>query len=313
MIGSEIFEKFNKCIITVISTIGNEVYSYGSGFFVSSDGFIITSGHNCVSSIKLSILYNNALYKAKLIGLDKRTDIALLKIKSINNDYLKFNRDYEICSGNICYILGNHADSAQCICHIGNIKFEKYLSNEVFESIVVDVNVNKGTSGSPILNEKGEIIGIINWFMDRDCSGGVTSYYLEEVYKRLLKGNFKKSYIGLNTKQLKLQDIIHYDINMAKKKVRGEILIEDNDEIGLKKHDIIVSVNNKDVGILDSNIESIVYLLDIDDEINISYYKFSPENGMSWNTYEYSKNVKLQEYPDYKDHAIIGKTKIRFN
>ena len=73
----------------------------------------------------------------------KFQNIGILKIKSCNNlNYVSFPDDSSIKSGNICYILGNHADSAQCICHIGNVKFEKYLSNEVFESIVIDVNVN---------------------------------------------------------------------------------------------------------------------------------------------------------------------------
>jgi S1-C subfamily serine protease len=313
MDGSQIYDMYNTTIVTVISKMGDEVYSYGSGFFISDNGYIVTSGHNCTGSSKVSILYNNSIYKTKVIGIDKRTDLSILKIKVSNVKYLTFENDRDAKSGEVCYILGNHTDSAQCICHIGNIKFNKYLSTEVFESIVVDVNVNKGTSGSPILNADGNIIGIINWFMDRDCSGGVTSKYMSEISRRIINGSFKKAHIGINTKQLKLQDIIHYDINMAKQKVRGEIVVEDNDVLDIKKNDIIVSVNNENIGVLDSNIESSVYLLKPGDDVEVSYYKFSPENGMSWNTYEYTKNITITEYPESKDHAIIGKTKIRFN
>ena len=76
---------------------------------------------------------------------------------------------------------------------------------------------------------------------------------------------------------------------------------------------IVVSVYDKDIGVLNSNIESVVYLLEPYSEVEIKYYKFSPENGMAWKTYEYTKNITLQEFPIEKDHAIIGKSKIKLN
>jgi len=313
MTGSDIYTEYSGCIITVIAKVNTTDYLYGSGFFIRKNGYVVTAAHNCIDTKKITVLYSNALLKARLVGIDKRTDIALLKIKAENNPYLKFNEEENVKSGDKCYILGNHTDSAKCISHIGNVKFDKYLSNEVFESIVVDVNVNKGTSGSPIINSKGFVIGMINWFMDRDCSGGVTANYINKVTDLLISDDFNKAYIGLKTKKLKLQDIIHHNINMAQKNVRGEILTEDSEETGLQKNDIIVSVNDNDVGVLDSNIESIVYLMPVGEEVIIKYYKFSPLNGMSWNTREYEKTVKLVEYPESLNKMIIGKCKIKMN
>ena len=314
MDASQIYHKYNSCIVTVITKIRNEVYSYGSGFLISENGYVVTSGHNCLDSETITVLCNDSLFKTKLIKIDPRTDIAILKIKSNTLfDYLIFSDEYTVKSGNICYILGNHADSAQCICHIGNVKFEKYLSNEVFESIVIDVNVNKGTSGSPILDENGYIIGMINWFMDRDCSGGVRGKYIKYVDDKIINNSFKKYYIGFQTKQLKLQDIIHYNISMAKKKVRGEIITQDIEDSILKKNDIIIEINGENVGVLDSNIESIVYTLEKEKEVEIKYYKFSPENGMSWNTFEHTTHVKLVDFPESNDHAILGRSKIKLN
>ena len=314
MNANEIYDKYNDCIVTVITKIKDEIYSYGSGFVISENGYVITSGHNCLDCENITVLHNNSLYKTNLINIDKRTDIAILKIKSNNMfNYLSFAENCKTKSGNVCYILGNHADSAQCICHIGNVKFEKYLSNEVFESVVIDVNVNKGTSGSPILDENGFIIGMINWFMDRDCSGGVTGKYIKHISNEIISKTFKKSHIGFQTKQLKLQDIIHHDINMAKKRVRGEIITEDIENSTLKKNDIIIEINGYNVGVLDSNIESIVYTLNIDEDVEVKYYKFSPKNGMSWDTYEHTTSVKLIQFPESNDRAILGKSKIKLN
>ena len=141
MNASEISEKNKNCIVTVITKIQNDIYSYGSGFLISENGYVVTSGHNCIDSESVTVLHNDSLHKTKLISIDKRTDIAILKIKTNNIfDYLSFSDEsLKAKSGNVCYILGNHADSAQCICHIGNVKFEKYLSNEVFELSLIHI------------------------------------------------------------------------------------------------------------------------------------------------------------------------------
>jgi len=316
-----IYDKHNNCIVTIITKIKKDVYSYGSGFLISNDGYIVTSGHNCIECELITVLHNNSLHKSNIIGIDKRTDIGILKIKiQYELQCLNFADYTKISSGDVCYILGNHADSAQCICHIGNIKFTKYLSNEVFESIVVDVNVNQGTSGSPILDTNGDIIGMINWFMDRDCSGGVTSKYIKTISTQIINGCFEKSHIGFKTKQLKLQDIIEHNISMVKRKVRGEIIIDEfpNGSISeLQKNDIIIEINNEDVGVLDSNIESIVYNLPHNSEVEVKYYKYSPENGMSWTTHECLTIVNLVKYPESDDKAILktlkGREKIKLS
>ena len=308
--------KNTKCgIVTIVSHIRDEIYAYGSGFIVSEDGYIITSGHNCNDSKKIMVLHNSNLLKAKIIGIDNRTDIAVLKIKPVIEPVILEFSTRQIKSGDKCYILGNHADSVQCICHVGHVKFENYISNEVFESIVVDVNANKGTSGSPVIDMDGKIIGMVNWFMDRDCSGGITSNYIEKIYNRIIlsNSNMEKSFIGFRTRQLKLQDIVHYNINMAKKEVLGEILTEDTPDSTLKKNDIIIKINNEKIGILHKSIESVVYMLKHDETIKVEYFKFSPENGMSWLTNIHTIEIQVKEFPKSLDKPILGKSKIRLN
>jgi S1-C subfamily serine protease len=303
-----------QCIITVISHIKDDTYAYGSGFFVSKNGHIITSAHNCNDAKKIMVLHENNILKSKLIGIDNRTDIAVLKINPVfEPECLKFSTE-EVKSGDECYILGNHADSAKCICHVGHVKFDKYISGHVFESIVVDVNVNKGTSGSPILDNEYNIIGMVNWFMDRDCSGGTKSNYIKEIYKEILEKNIiEKSYIGFKTRKLKLQDIVHYNINMAKKQVLGELITEETTDSFLKKNDIITKINDEKIGILHKSIESVVYLMKPGEYVSVEYYKFCPENGMAWMTQIKTNTIKLKSFPSENDKPILGKSKIRLN
>ena len=101
---------------------------------------------------------------------------------------------------------------------------------------------------------------------------------------------------------------------MAKRKIRGEFVRDDEVEnTELKKNDIIISIDKKTVGILDTNIESLIYNKPIGTEVVIKYYKHIPENGMCWSSKEYTTTIITKEFPDEKDKAIYGRSKIQFN
>ena len=185
------------------------------------------------------------------------------------------------------------------------------MSENVFKSIVIDINVNKGTSGSPILNENGKIIGIINWFMDKECSGGVKSEYIKQFVNNTRNENICNSYIGCLSRPLKIQDIMYNNITMASHFVRGELVLNDNEMFN--KNDIILKINGVNIGILHDSIEAILYFMTPGDMIDVTYYECTPENGISWNMSQKIKQVSLIEYPDEMKESIRGKSKIKLN
>ena len=90
---NDIFKDFfgNKNNSFKIKPENNQKYSSGSGVIISENGYIVTNNHviNNANEIEIT-LNNNKKYKAKLIGIDCSTDIALLKIKESGLPYLKF-------------------------------------------------------------------------------------------------------------------------------------------------------------------------------------------------------------------------------
>lgn len=304
------FDLFNKSIVTVISTIGNNSFAYGTGFIVTDSGYIITSCHNCIDAISVSILFESkVLKKCKVIGLDKRTDICVLKVSGLNVVPLQLDINNTAKMSDKCYIIGNNEESSQSMCGVGHIKFSNYISSHVFDSIVIDINVNKGTSGSPILNKQGLVIGMVNWFMDRDCSGGISAKYILNMFQKIINGDISKSYIGVKTKPLRLQDILLYNISMLKKFVCGEIVTETTELF--QKHDIITKINDQPVGILHTKIESLLYTLPIGTPIKIEYYKHNLENGMSWNTVLSEVWLTTVMYPDELNQNILNSRNIK--
>ena len=304
------FDFFNKSVVTVISTIGNNSFAYGTGFIVTDTGYIITSCHNCIDAISVSILFDNkVLKKCQVIGMDKRTDICVLKISGMHVVPLQIETEETPKMSDKCYIIGNNEESSQSMCGVGHIKFDNYISSNVFDSIVIDININKGTSGSPILNKSGRVIGMVNWFMDRDCSGGISAKYILNMFQKIINGDLSKSYIGVKSKPIRLQDILHYNISMLKKSVSGEIVTE---EAGIfQKNDIITKINDQNVGILYTKIETLLYTLPAGTSIKIEYYKHNPENGMSWNTSPIEVWLNTVLYPEELDKNIINSKNIK--
>lgn len=134
----------------------------GSGFIISSDGYIVTNRHVVDGDSELKVrLLDRHEYKAKIVGMDKRTDLALLKI---NGNHLP-----TLPLGN-----SNHLQVGQWILAIGNPFGFDYTATQGIISalsrnlpdenyvpfIQTDAAVNPGNSGGPLLNLKGQVVGV---------------------------------------------------------------------------------------------------------------------------------------------------------
>ena len=137
----------------------------GSGFVISSDGFILTNHHVVADAEKIQVQFaDRSEYTAEIIGSDRRSDLALLKIDATNLPSLKlsdvenvkvgswviaigspFNLDYSVAAG-IVSALGRSLPTEQG---------ENYVP-----FIQTDVAINRGNSGGPLLNLEGEVVGV---------------------------------------------------------------------------------------------------------------------------------------------------------
>ena len=141
---------------------GAEPASLGSGFIISSDGYILTNNHVIDKADEIIVrLSDRRQINAQLIGTDPRSDIALLKIKANNLPYVKIGRSSDLKVGEWVLAIGSpfgfdYSVTAGIVSAKG-----RSLPNENYTPFIqTDVAINPGNSGGPLFNLRGEVVGI---------------------------------------------------------------------------------------------------------------------------------------------------------
>ncbi len=143
------------------------VKALGSGLIVSEDGYIVTNHHviDGASSIIVRVLNDKTEYKAKVVGIDEKTDLALIKInsrKKLEPAYLG-NSD-EIRVGEWVLAIGNQFQLGQTltagIVSAKSRRMPKKIIGPYDDFIQTDASINPGSSGGPLFNGHGQVVGI---------------------------------------------------------------------------------------------------------------------------------------------------------
>lgn len=136
--------------------------SLGSGFIISADGYILTNAHVVDSADEINVrLTDKREFKAKLIGADKRTDVALLKIEANNLPSVKLGDPAQLRVGEWVVAIGSPLGFDNSVtAGIVSAKGRSLPQENYVPFIQTDVAVNQGNSGGPLFNMKGEVVGI---------------------------------------------------------------------------------------------------------------------------------------------------------
>ena len=136
--------------------------SLGSGFIISKDGYILTNNHVVQNAEKIIVSLNDRRQlKAELIGADKRSDLALLKVNATDLPSVKLGHSKDLKVGEWVFAIGSpfgfdHTVTAGIISAI-----DRSLPRENYVPFIqTDVAINPGNSGDPLFNLQGEVIGI---------------------------------------------------------------------------------------------------------------------------------------------------------
>ena len=227
----------------------------GSGFIVSADGLILTNNHVVKDMEQITVtLPGKREYKAKLIGADPESDVALIKIDAKNLPAITWGDSSKIRAGEIVVAIGNPFGlsgtvtsgivSATGRTNVGILGYEDFIQT--------DAAINPGNSGGPLVNIKGEVIGINTAIASR--SGGymgigfaIPSDSAKLVMEQLLKhGKVERGLLGVN-----IQDL---NDNLAKSfgktDTKGALvsqLVPDGPgaKAGIKSGDIILGYNGQ--------------------------------------------------------------------
>lgn len=142
----------------------------GSGFFISEDGYILTNNHVVADAADINVtLTDGREFKAKLIGTDERTDVALIKIDAKGMTALPIGNPGTLKKGNWVLAIGSPFGLDSTVTS-GIVSAIGRDTGEYLPFIQTDVAVNPGNSGGPLLNMKGEVVGINSQIVSR--SGG---------------------------------------------------------------------------------------------------------------------------------------------
>lgn len=139
-----------------------ESKSLGSGFIISSDGYILTNAHVVDDASEVVVkLTDKREFKAKVIGSDKRTDVALIKINASNLPKVTFADPAQLKVGEWVAAIGSPFGFENSVtAGIVSAKGRSLPQENYVPFIQTDVAINPGNSGGPLFNLKGEVVGI---------------------------------------------------------------------------------------------------------------------------------------------------------
>ena len=149
-----------------------ESQSLGSGFIISADGYILTNAHVVDRAEKITVrLTDKREFKAKVIGSDKRTDVALLKIDATGLPKVALGKPDQLKVGEWVLAIGSpFGFDSSVTAGIVSAKGRSLAQENFVPFIQTDVAINPGNSGGPLFNMKGEVVGINSQIYSR--SGG---------------------------------------------------------------------------------------------------------------------------------------------
>jgi serine protease Do len=136
--------------------------SLGSGFIISGDGYILTNAHVVDAAEEITVKLNDKReFKAKVIGADRRTDIALLKIEASGLQAVRFGDPGRLRVGEWVVAIGSPFGFENTVtAGIVSAKGRSLPQENFVPFIQTDVAVNPGNSGGPLFNMRGEVVGI---------------------------------------------------------------------------------------------------------------------------------------------------------
>ena len=247
-------EKSIGSVVTISSvnnaSLSNNRDEIGSGVIFSNDGYIVTNLH-ILSSQNISVkLDNGKKYMASIIGIDKNTDIAVLKISS--NEELKpinFANSDSLKIGDRVLAIGNPYGIGISVSNGIISATGRDYGNPYLQLVQTDAAINPGNSGGALINENGNLIGINSKIFSKTgayqgIGFAIPSNLVVQIATQLIKyGNVKTLWIG-NFR------VAQTRINTNNKIISGLKIIEMENagplyDKGVRANDIIISINDE--------------------------------------------------------------------
>lgn len=288
-------------------------YSVGSGFIVDKQGFILTNKHVVEDSDKIKIrLDNGEEYLGEIIGSDEETDLAVVKINAGKDlPTVKLGDSSAAQVGDWVLAMGSPfgLDKTVTAGIISQIGRQTPSTTNFQRFIQTDAAINKGNSGGPLINMRGEVVGINSQIATTtgDYNGigfALPSNEAAQVYSQIIKnGRVRRGYLGVTLETAKAEYAKIYGLPEAKGAIVIDTPQKDSpaEKVGFKIGDVITEINGQKAENREDLVQKIAAVAP-DENAEIVYYR---ETG---NKFERKTvTVQLAERP-FNTPTIIEKS-----
>ena len=290
--------------------IERQMPSVGSGFILTSDGYIMTNNHVVSDSIEISItLSDETVLEAKLIGSDSRSDLALLKVDGKDLPIVSVATADNLKVGEWVLAIGSPFGFSHTVtAGIVSGKQRKLPNESYVPYIQTDVAINPGNSGGPLFNLSGDVVGVNAQIYTRTggfmgVSFAIPSETMLDVFSQLKdEGKVTRGWLGVFIQEV--------DKNLAKSfgmdKPTGAVIakvLKDSpaSKSGLKQGDVILKFNGETIK-KSGDLPPLVGMTKVNAKVKVEILR----NNQNLNVF-----VRIEELPAEEDIASIQQEKIK--
>lgn len=264
----------------------------GSGVIISPDGYIVTNNHVVGEADEINVRLNDGRdFKGRIIGTDETTDLALVKIDAKDLPAIKIGNSDDLKLGQWTLAVGNPFNLTSTVtAGIVSAKARTLGANGVESFIQTDAAINAGNSGGALVNAQGELVGINSMIYSQTGSYAgygfaIPTTIMNKVVADLkVYGTVQRAVLGVRgTDMDKYMDIMKSkDETPDLGTVRGVYIgqVESGSaaqEAGLEKGDVLVRIDNKEVGKM-SELQEQIAQHKPGDKVDLTYIRNKKEN-----------------------------------
>jgi serine protease Do len=227
----------------------DERRSSGSGFLIREDGYLVTNAHVVGDAERIQVrLSDGRRFDARLVGLDDRVDLALLKVEATGLPVAQLGDSNRTRVGEFVLALGHPFGLEQTVSFgiVSRKGAPIQVASPGFEFIQTDAAVNPGNSGGPLVNMAGEVVGINSMAAVNGTIGFAIPVNLVKLLLPQLaeKGKVEWGWLGVSIAEVPDEDVAKFGLKEPKGVlIRQVVAGQPADQGGIKANDVVVSVD----------------------------------------------------------------------
>ncbi len=279
--------------------------SLGSGFIISEDGYILTNNHVVEGADKIKVrLSNEKEYEGRVVGKDSKTDIALIKVEADDNHLptVKLGDSDSLEVGEWVMAIGNPFGLEHTVT-VGVVSAKgRVIGMGPYDNFIqTDASINPGNSGGPLINTKGEVIGI-NTSIFTPSGGNVGIGFAipinmaKEIIPQLKeKGRVVRGWLGVMVQKVTPELAESFGLKEGKGALVGKVNEgSPAEKAGIKQGDIIIKFDGKEIKEM-NELPRIVANTPVGKKVEVVVFRNGKEKALK---------VKVGEMPEEKEIAF---------